>query len=44
MMTWKFIQEVSEMGTGYKEYVSEDGKYGRIVYNDGFEEIYELAD
>ena len=40
---WVFVQEVSAVGVSYREYVSEDGKFGRIVYNDGEEEIYEIA-
>ena len=40
---WIFVQEVSVCGIGYEEYVSEDGIYGRIVYDDGTEEIYEIA-
>lgn len=40
---WEFVQEVSVVGISYKEYVSEDGKFGRLVYNDGEEEIYEIA-
>lgn len=41
---WEFVQEVSVVGISYKEYVSEDGKFGRMVYNDGYEEIYEIAE
>ena len=42
---WKFVQEVSVAGiASFEEYVSEDEKMGRIVYNDGYEEIYELAE
>lgn len=40
---WEFVQEVSVIGISYEEYVSEDGKFGRIVYNDGEEEIYEIV-
>lgn len=41
---WKFVQEVSVAGiASFEEYVSEDEKMGRIVYNDGYEEIYEIA-
>lgn len=40
---WEFVQEVSVAGISYEEYVSEDGKFGRLVYNDGEEEIYEIA-
>lgn len=40
---WIFVQEVSVPGISYEEYVSEDGKFGRLVYNDGEEEIYEIA-
>lgn len=40
---WEFVQEVSVVGIGYTEYVSEDGKLGRLVYDDGEEEIYEIA-
>lgn len=41
---WEFVQEVSVAGISYEEYVSEDGKFGRLVYNDGYEEIYEIAE
>ena len=40
---WQFIQEVSVAGVSYKEYISIDGKHGRMVYNDGYEEIYEIS-
>ena len=40
---WKFIQEISVAGITCEEYVSEDEKIGRLVYNDGYEEIYEIA-
>ena len=40
---WEFVQEVSVAGISYDEYVSENGKFGRLVYNDGEEEIYEIA-
>ncbi len=43
-MKWIFIQEVSAMGFWYEEYVSEDGHYGKIVWYDGEEEIYELTE
>lgn len=40
---WIFVQEISVMGVGYEEYISEDEKLGKIVYDDGTEEIYEIA-
>lgn len=40
---WIFVQEVSVMGVGYEEYISEDETLGKIVYDDGTEEIYEIA-
>ena len=40
---WVFIQTTSAAGITCEEYVSEDGKFGRLVYNDGYEEIYEIA-
>jgi len=40
---WEFVQTISVAGITCKEYVSEDGKFGRMVYNDGYEEIYEIA-
>lgn len=40
---WEFVQEISVAGISCEEYVSEDGKFGRMVYNDGYEEIYEIA-
>ena len=43
-MNWIFVQKVvTECGAWFEEYVSEDEKYGRIVYDDGSEEIYEVA-
>ena len=41
---WAFIQENSAAGIVCEEYVSEDGKFGRLVYNDGYEEIYEISE
>jgi len=41
---WIFVQKESVAGVMYEEYVSEDGKLGRLVYNDGYEEIYEIAE
>ena len=41
---WVFVQEVFVAGISYEEYVSEDGKFGSLVYNDGYEEIYEIAE
>lgn len=40
---WIFVQEVSAMGVSYIEYISEDGKMGKVVYNDGTEETYEIS-
>lgn len=40
---WIFVQEVSVMGVSYTEYVSEDETMGKIIYNDGTEEIYEIV-
>ena len=40
---WIFVQEVSAMGVSYIEYISEDEKMGKVVYNDGTEEIYEIS-
>lgn len=43
-MKWIFVQEViAENGAWFEEYVSEDEKFVRIVYDDGSEEIYETA-
>lgn len=42
-MKWVFVQETAAAGITCKEYVSEDGKFGRVVYNDGYEEVYEIA-
>lgn len=42
-LKWIFV-EVCKVGpNGFTQYVSTDGKFGKIVYNDGYEEIYELA-
>lgn len=40
---WIFVQEVSAMGVSCTEYISEDGKMGKVVYNDGTEETYEIS-
>lgn len=43
-MKWIFVQKVvTENGAWFEEYISEDEKYARIVYDDGTEEIYETA-
>lgn len=41
---WIFVQKDSAAGIICEEYVSEDGKLGRLVYNDGYEEIYEISE
>lgn len=43
-MKWVFVEKVSVMGVSFEEYVSEDGTLGKIVWDDGEEEIYELAE
>ena len=40
---WEFVQKTSVAGIACEEYVSEDGKLGRLVFNDGYEEIYEIS-
>lgn len=40
---WVFVQKMSAAGITCEEYVSEDGELGRVVYNDGYEEIYKIA-
>lgn len=41
---WVFVQKDSVAGIVLEEYVSEDGKFGRLVYNDGYEEIYDIVE
>lgn len=41
---WIFLQKTSVAGVTCEEYMSEDGKLGRFVYNDGYEEIYEISE
>ncbi len=40
---WIKISEYSAMGVSYEEFISADEKYGKMVWNDGYEEIYEIA-
>lgn len=41
---WEVVQVVNYEGlTSFVEYISEDGTLGKIVYDDDYEEIYEIA-
>lgn len=40
---WIRVGRVESHGVGFEEYVSADGKLGKQVWDDGYEEIYERA-
>lgn len=44
MTTWIKIHEDGACGVSYEEYISEDGKLCKQVWNDGYEEIFEVAE
>lgn len=43
-MKWIFVEHwYDEMeGIHFDEYITEDGKFGKYVYEDGYEEIFEI--
>ena len=40
---WVFVQTMENGSTWCDEYESEDGRYCKQVWNDGFEEVFEIA-
>lgn len=41
---WIYLETVSEMGVSYDEYISEDGKQVKHIFNDRYVEIYNTID
>ena len=42
-MEWFFVRRFESMGFGYGEYTNEDNTKGRQVWDDGYEEIFEIS-
>ena len=42
-MEWFFVRRFESMGFGYDEYTNEDNTKGRQVWDDGYEEIFEIS-
>ena len=42
-MEWFFVGRFESMGLGYDEYVNEDNTKCRQVWDDGYEEIFEIS-
>ena len=42
-MEWFFVGRFESMGFGYYEYTNVDNTKGRQVWNDGYEEIFEIS-
>ena len=42
-MEWFFIGRFESMGFGYNEYTNEDNTKYRQVWDDGYEEIFEIS-
>lgn len=42
-MEWIFVGHIESMGFGYDEYTNEDNTKCRQVWNDGYEEIFEIS-
>lgn len=40
-MEWIFVTRYDKMGQGYDEYIDETGRFIKLVYFDGYEEIFE---
>ena len=40
---WIYVGRIESHGVGFEEYTSADGKLGKQVWDDGYEEIYEKA-
>ena len=45
-MKWIFSEKFEDVlaGVWYEEYVSEDGKFVKQIFDDGSEDIFEIAD
>ena len=45
-MKWIFVESYYDMmeDIAWDEYISEDGKFSKYAYDDGYEEIYEICD
>lgn len=43
ILAWIYSNTIEACGTVIDEYISEDGKYCKQVWNDGFEEIFEIS-
>ena len=42
-MEWFFVGRFESMGFGYDEYTNEDNTKCRQVWDDGYEEIFEIS-
>lgn len=42
-MEWIFVERIEAMGMGCNEYTNEDNTKCRQVWDDGYEEIFEIA-
>ena len=42
-MEWFFVGRFESMGFGYNEYTNEDNTKCRQVWDDGYEEIFEIS-
>ena len=42
-MKWFFVERFESMGFGYDEYTNEDNTKCRQVWDDGYEEIFEIS-
>lgn len=42
-MEWIFVGHIEAMGVGYDEYTNEDNTKCRQVWDDGYEEIFEIS-
>ena len=40
---WIWVKTEQAFGDGFDEYVSEDGRYCKQVWYDGYEEIFEIS-
>ena len=40
---WTYVTTHHAMGTWYKEYVSEDGTLAKLIWYDGYIEVYEVG-
>ena len=42
-MEWIFVGRVESMGFGYDDYGNDDMSKCRLVWDDGYEEIFEIS-